>query len=168
MKENGFYKIIKAMISIGIVPKITKKNTDLTFIDNAAEAVVRLAFADNITNDTFHIQNTNLVSINQLGEYLKEIGLNINLMEYKEYLNFLFDNHNEKAYSEDIQTILLHTHLEENIKLSRFKVICDKTEKMLEKCGFKWTIPDIDKFSMLIKCGIERGFLNKGDLRDGF
>lgn len=168
MKENGFYKIIKAMISIGIVPKITEKNTDLTFIDNAAEAVVRLAFADNITNDTFHIQNINLVSINQLGEYLKEMGLNINLMEYKEYLNFLFDNHNEKAYSEDIQTILLHTHLEENIKLSRFKVICDKTEKMLEKCGFKWTIPDTDKFSMLIKCGIERGFLNKGDLRDGF
>lgn len=150
ISENGFYKILKAMLSMGIMPAVEERTIDFSFIDEAAEAVIRLAFGEGISNRTFHLQNTNCISMKELGEYLIRLGFDIEMREYREYLDFLFENLRNPRYAEDIQTLLLHTHLEENVRLSKFIIACDETEKLLDRCGFRWSGVDEQILKKLI------------------
>ena len=93
-----------------------------------------------------------------MAEYFSQMGLNIKLKEYGDYLKFIFDNHNNPEYADDIETILLHMHFEENVKLSRFKIICLKTENVLKKCGFQWSSPTKERLEKLLKFSIDEGF----------
>lgn len=158
MGENGFYKIMRSMITMGIMPDVKEETIDFTYIDNAAEAVVRLAFSQGTENGTYHVQNTNNISIHTMAEYFSQMGLNIKLKEYGDYLKFIFDNHNNPEYADDIETILLHMHFEENVKLSRFKIICLKTQNVLKKCGFQWSLPTKERLEKLLKFSIDEGF----------
>ncbi|MCD8121443.1 MAG: AMP-binding protein [Clostridiales bacterium] len=157
--ENGFYKIMRAMLSMGIMPDIKENTIDFTYIDEAAKAVTRLVFSDHACNSTYHIQNGKCTSISAIGKWFQELGMKVELMEYTEYLTFLFDHHTDDRYAEDIQTILLHTHMEENVKLSRFRILCDKTEEILRSCGFEWTEPSVREIGSIIRFCETSGFL---------
>lgn len=80
MGENGFYKIMRSMITMGIMPDVKEETIDFTYIDNAAEAVVRIAFSQGTENGTYHVQNTKNISIHTMAEYFSQMGLNIKLM----------------------------------------------------------------------------------------
>lgn len=137
--ENGFFNILKILNEIGVFPNINTPLIDLTYIDEAADAVVKLAGVDN-EQYIYHIIN-NKITLSDIAKGLKKYNARIEILELNEFKDYLINSMGKVGNL--IEKIALIMMLDQDINLNIFAVSRnEKTMKLLETLDFKWSPAD--------------------------
>ena len=82
IEDNAFYNMLNLILKYKALPKNMLTNClEFTPIDFCSLAICKLIHNYDTTNMVFHIFNNNLISINNLLDYLETTGLSVSILE---------------------------------------------------------------------------------------
>lgn len=150
--DNAFYTLVKSLIKIGHFPEINEKNMNFSFIDYVAKAVVLLFDKVNLQNETYHLFNTNQISIVSLGELLKQAGMHGKTIPVDDFIKYLYEKYEDEDAKSHIARILVHSNMFfEGASKTSFMINNEKTENILKGLNFKW--PELDSLRVELMMG---------------
>jgi len=139
IEDDYFYAIIKAMIKLNMVTENMEKMVfDISFIDYTARAVVQLITRKKLKNETYHVCNPHKLSVPQLVEYLKELGIKLNDVKQEKLSSYLAKFDGINTYEKIIEILNLHMEFFEKETGTQIVYKLDRTVKLLEKLGIAW------------------------------
>lgn len=131
--DNGFLHRIRAIIKLGIYHEnMGKYPTDLTAVDECADAYVKLALCGR-TNKIWHMFNPNFLDERDL---FANLGRKYRIASTAETIETCMANLDDR----DIHVYMFYMII--SGRSSEVKMICDDTCKMLRELGFEWGMPD--------------------------
>jgi hypothetical protein len=113
----------------------------MSFIDHAARALVLLMTRKHLKNETYHLRNSNPLSLSEMVHLLGKAGINIKTVGLKTFLDHLMENMDETGNLDRNIALrfLLHSGiLEERRNQYIIKELSLRTERYLEMLGFRW------------------------------
>lgn len=136
-ETNAYYRLIKGIMELGMLPDILYQQTiELTPVNQAAEAVVRLSSQ---TGGTYHIYCPYELEVGPLAEACAPIE-----RVPAEVFEYMLEKKMTQSGSPYIQA-LAQVWFEGKSKRSTVRVSQEKTLKRLEELDFWWQKPDINK-----------------------
>ncbi|MCU0288775.1 MAG: AMP-binding protein, partial [Acidobacteria bacterium] len=142
LEGQAFYTLINTFISLGLVPhEALEIDLDMSFIDHAARALVLLMTRKHLKNETYHLRNSNPLSLSEMVHLLGKAGINIKTVGLKTFLDHLMENMDETGNLDRNIALrfLLHSGiLEERRNQYIIKELSLRTERYLEMLGFRW------------------------------
>jgi amino acid adenylation domain-containing protein/thioester reductase-like protein len=136
--ENAFYISIKSYIKLSRTPRIKLKTLDFSFVDYVAKAIVLLTTAKELSNETYHVFNRNLVSLHKIGELLSALEPSMRMLKVEDFYNYLRRNYDHPDLGAYSKNILMHSSVLRQHNQMKMFVFADKTNLILEKMNFKW------------------------------
>ena len=136
-QSNYFYNVITGISRLGAVPaEIYETSLEITPVDKCAEAAVLIMDGK---PEIIHLANPNEITIGNVAEVLmKNDPLRPSL---EEFTGMVLGNSRENVIK---SAALLNTTMSVNYDgCIRVKVVCDNTNKKLERLGFLWGDSDI-------------------------
>lgn len=138
--DNDLINKITTFIKIGFIPDyLLNYKLEITPVDQAANAIYKLATHYTNSNRIFHLFNHNYISGNGLLKMLKKSDYNIKVLpepEFKDKINLMLKSEADKGLLKNIFNDFdsnLHLNYENNIKInSKFTI------RYLRKVHFKW------------------------------
>jgi len=159
--NNAFYATIKSCINIGCFPDIREKTINFSFIDQVAEGVVLLFDKKRLKNETYHLYNSNTVSMSEVAMLIKETGVPVQAVPPAEFLENLLEKYDDEEKRDDITQILVHTNM---LSGGMDKTACivsnKKTELILKAAGFEWSKLDGEKVKLMLEHCRNVGFIH--------
>lgn len=139
IENNAFYNLIKSLIKIGYFPQMNDKSLNFSFIDYVAKAVVLLFDKKNLQNETFHLFNSNQISIASLAKFLNEVKMNVETIPVDEFIKYLYEKYEDEEAKRYISRILVHSNMFfEGASKTSFMIRNEKTENILKELNFRW------------------------------
>lgn len=156
-EKNAFFGILHILYKMKVFPAVRQKIIDVTYIDEAAKAVVLLFNKiDNL--GTYHILNPKRVSILELAEQLGTGKPELAIYEPEKFVSYLSENQESLRSMLDRLAIMLMAEL--NINFGIFAVSMNqKTMAALNQLGFTWSL--LDKKAVNDMKGILEGMSKK-------
>lgn len=131
--DNGFLHRVHAMLKLGLLNEnMDKYPTDLTAVDECADAYVRLALTGNV-NEIYHMINPNFLKTEDL---FRLLGVPFRRVSTQETVETVFANTDDR----DIHVYLFYLIISgrsANIEMNN-----SYTVSRLSEVGFKWGKPD--------------------------
>jgi len=159
ISENWFYSEMKAYLKLGFVPDISEKTMEFSFVDSVSRAILLLFDKRELENEIYHISNPNNISVSELGELIKNVGYDLSVLRFDEFMDYIYDNYNNESIREYIY-ILLNNFLESPQEAQTvFVKRCDKTNLLLKQLGFSWVPPSKLHIEKMMKHCEKVGFL---------
>lgn len=159
IEENSFYAKLKAIITLGMIPETDTILPDLTFIDQAAKAIVTLL---SLKNQTFHVFNSESVHVQDIVGYLRDAKINLKLSKPRSFAIQLDALIHQKESENVVRDLLLHSGLFDfsDEALVQRHVTSERTDLILNKFGFKWPRVNSSHIQKMIHHCKEVGFIN--------
>jgi len=163
IESNSFYLIMKAFFELGAMPDIDAELLDFSFADQCAEAITSLITAKETAGGVYHIFNPNKLSMRSFYEKLRSCGMNekMDIMEFEEFFDFVYDKYKDESYKENIDTLLLHSGAYISVDSGICAVVNDKTCELLERLGFRWSEVSEKHISDMLEYGKKINFFRK-------
>ena len=139
-EENAFLNRIKAFLYLKMVPKsIMNGHTEFSPVDKIAEAIVKSVEYYTPRTTVLHLYNSNHIYLPELIKYLREFGINIEIVDdeiFKTKLkNLLFNSPN----FDKISVLLNDLDKDYNLQYeTNLKITNDYSLKFLDKADFEW------------------------------
>ena len=146
INENAFYKRIKSIVDIHAISKtMMLQKIEFTPVDLCAKSIVTLAKNSICNNKIFHIYNHNLITIFKLVEVMKEIGINVDIMEIQQFNDYILEI--SKDGNDKLSGLINDFGYTENHLLNinynfTVNIESDYTRNYLHLLGFDWPITD--------------------------
>jgi amino acid adenylation domain-containing protein/thioester reductase-like protein len=137
--DNAFYAYLKDAVQLGVLPE-TGETVDLTFVDVAAQAIVRLCFARRLDNEVFHIENHERLTFTRLAGLLGKASVTVDPIApasfFKRLLKLL-DNGDQREFP---HRMLVHSGLLDSQSENGAPVVVEsgRSRAILESLGFRW------------------------------
>jgi thioester reductase-like protein len=139
IEDNAFYMLVKSLIKIGYFPEIYRKTFNFSYIDYVAKAVILLFDKVNLKNETYHIFNTNQISIASLGQLLKQAGMHTKTISVDDFIKHLYEKYEDEEAKDYVARILVHSNMFfQGDSRTSFIIRNEKTENILKRLNFKW------------------------------
>lgn len=142
VEDNAFYQQLRAYVNLGAAPEIMDAR-NMTFVDQAAEAIVCLIGRPDLLNKVFHIQNPNLLKLSK-GLEEKGLGLRFDSKKFDDFVAYVATHANYPGFSEYIERLLMHSGWQDWLQKPDQTIAdirADKTAEILKKLGFEWKMP---------------------------
>ncbi len=144
--NNAFYRMLKAMILLGKAPSVNWQ-VDMTPVNYAAEAITALARQKETVGRLFHICNPVQLPYEQLVDYFRQYGYQIDLLDWPDYEAWLL-NANESKDSLGME--LAMAQLEgDGAKNSPYRFACPQTLEFLRGTSVSCKEPDREYINRL-------------------
>ncbi|MBI5804541.1 amino acid adenylation domain-containing protein, partial [candidate division TA06 bacterium] len=151
--DNAFYIMLRSFIRLGIMPDLDIRNVDLTFVDQAAQAIVEMSGKKGLLNRCHHIMNDNYISVKDIAGRFAGNGIQIKVLPVPLFLDSLEEKSRDERHRDDVSNILIHSNLLEESQTTYFDVTCIGTSAILKRLGFRWEEPGLAQFAkMLTHC----------------
>ncbi|GGD98627.1 type I polyketide synthase [Paenibacillus nasutitermitis] len=154
IEQNAIYSLIRAYAAIGFVPEM-ERDTDFSCVDDVSRAIVSLFDREALQGETFHICNPHAVSMSELLT-LPDLGLGVVELPLEPFLDAVYDDDGNSGHETDLYTIQLHSIGEDRDNLddpsghTLFHPASDKTNELLARTGFIWSVLDERQASKMI------------------
>lgn len=145
ISENAFYNSIKSIIKIGAVSEgILEEEIEITPVDCASRAIVKILKTKESSNRMFHILNPNESKLNNIVQMLKQIGIDVIILDNESLKKHIAD----KLQKQSSPNILLglSVYLNETGNLvydTLVNIDSSISQNYLGKLEIKW--PELDK-----------------------
>jgi thioester reductase-like protein len=140
--ENAIFMLLKALVKLGVLPDMKQNTIELSFVDFVSKAIVKLLEAKNLKNETYHVFNPNFLSIFQIGTVIKNLGYNVSSLQQENYLDYLYEVYTDDGKADlttFVDTLFLNLGIfDERISSTRYSIVADKTNFLLNRMGFQW------------------------------
>ena len=150
IEDNAFYQTIKSFIKLGIVPDFRRKLIDMTFVDQASQAIAQLFNRSAIRNEIHHIVNPHAIGYQELGEFIQKCGYHIEIKQMDNLLDQICRTYNDEKFKYAINRLMLHCPLFSSPNLIGFMQQSEKTRTILNRIGFRWKPVNQDHFKKMI------------------
>lgn len=158
---NGFYKILRAMICMERTAESSIWLPDFSFIDQITDAFIRLLLSEHSHFETYHLLNSSRLSMAELGEILRELGYPVHSMSAEDYLRFLYEMREDPKLGPYVLDFILHSRLLDIPRSTYFYLASERTERLLDKLGFRWRAADKESIGRLLSYCEKVAFLPK-------
>ncbi|MGL1930220.1 MAG: amino acid adenylation domain-containing protein [Desulfotalea sp.] len=141
--DNAFYQQLRAYINLGVAPDKTDVR-NMSYVDQAAKAIVMAMHRPGLLGQNLHIHNDNLLSISE-SLSSDDLGLNVTRIAFDEFIDFLAEMAGLEGFEEYIDRILLHLGWQDwlaNPGKTATKIEVTRSAKLLARCGFSWKKPE--------------------------
>lgn len=156
--NNAFYRMLKAMILLGVAPR-AHYHVDITPVDYAGSAIAALAQRQDSVGGMFHICNPVQLPYESLVGYFQTYGYKIRFMELHEYEAWLLD---AEAPKDQEGLKLAMAQLEgDGAKHSNWRFSCARTSPYLEEAQIFCKQPDSEFLARMIEYAVEIGYFRK-------
>ena len=133
-KENLFFNLMKYVIKVKELPiTLKEKCFNLSPVENCSSLIVNILLNDNV-NNVYHIYNHNMITLEQIVNYLNEFGLNIKFIDNSLSIMTLEKNFDKIELSAYIYELITSSNVKSNIEVSN-----PYTMHILDKLKFKWS-----------------------------
>lgn len=156
---NGFYKILRAMIYMKVIPDVSVRMLDFSFIDQVSDAMLRLVFSNDGENRNYHLFNPHQVSMKELSGLFNSAGVKLKLLSADMFLEKLQTNYDSPQFGDYIKEFILHARLFSIPDETHFTLICNRTCETLKKLGFVWKKPNAQIIQKMVNHCVQTGFL---------
>lgn len=163
IEQNAFYILTRSFLRLGILPLSEQKTVDLTYVDSAARAIYLLATRKNLNNETYHIENTELLSFTHMGKMIQKYGENVVLRPYEDMWDYflpIYEEGTDNSKMQEINNLIAYIDFLPWHMPTMFRFVKDKTKILLEKMGFAWKEPDQEIIDNLLDYGKQVGFFD--------
>ena len=161
--NNASCLIIKAFLTLGIVPDIPEYTLDFTFVDTTAKGMAAIICSKALNNSTFHMTNPYLTSFSDILSNEDTIGhgRKVSIDEFlAECVKSFEANDENKDYFRDI---LIHAFNDGNAESSMDYCTyeaTDRTENAMKRLGVEWKKVTPKVFNRFILHCKEKNFLD--------
>jgi len=150
IEDNALYLKLKSILNMLIVPdRILNTEIDLTPVDLCAEAIVKIMDTNPQSKSLYHVFNHNVLTIEQLIDIFRSLGIDIKVSTFDEYNRQLINIAGNRDRRKLVKGVVLDPFNEvyyQNIAHPKN----DDTKLILEKQGFKWPVPNEDYMRKLL------------------
>ena len=132
-------------------------------MDSAARAIYLLATRKNLNNETYHIENTELLSFTHMGKMIQKYGENVVLRPYEDMWDYFLpicEEGTDNSKMQEINNLIAYIDFLPWHMPTMFRFVKDKTKILLEKMGFAWKEPDQEIIDNLLDYGKQVGFFD--------
>lgn len=153
INENAFYNILRSVIGLGCISdSMLDVDVELTPVDLAAEAVVRIIGTEESSQRVFHIANPHEPKFSVLVSYLSKMGIHIDSMSDPAFYESLQKMTQDETKSDLVNGIMIDMDdtkkLDYNIDVS---VDTRITQAYLKMCNFEWAVPTFEYLLKIIQ-----------------
>jgi|GEM_PF-1988945 putative AMP-binding enzyme len=156
--DNGFYKILRALLYFGKIPEQFPQEMDFSFIDQVAEAVFLLCFSSAEVSKNYHILNRQNYDLGKFVEVFQEISKNVELLSLEKFIDFMAEEKETRQDQEAVLDFLVHSRLLDSANTTSFHIASEKTEYCLKTLGFSWKVLNRETLEKLLFYGEKLGF----------
>jgi len=126
-------------------------------------AIYLLATRKNLNNETYHIENTELLSFTHMGKMIQKYGENVVLRPYEDMWDYflpIYEEGTDNSKMQEINNLIAYIDFLPWHMPTMFRFVKDKTKILLEKMGFAWKEPDQEIIDNLLDYGKQVGFFD--------
>jgi thioester reductase-like protein len=143
VEDNAFYQQLRAYVNLGAAPDAMDVR-NMTFVDQAARAIVLLMGRPGLVGQTFHIQNPQLLSLSNalIGDGL---GLRFSRLPFDAFIDFIAKSAGCTGFDRYVDRLLLHLGWQDWLAdptMTSTTIRVDRTVDLLKRCGFAWKKPE--------------------------
>jgi len=152
VEDNAFYQQLRAYVNLGAAPEIMDAR-NMTFVDQAAEAIVLLIGRPGLLNNVFHIQNPVLLKLSKALED-PQLDLRFDAKKFDDFISYIGAHASHPGFSEYIERLLMHSGWQDwlqNPDQTVTDIRADKTAKTLSRLGFTWKTPDASDLILFVR-----------------
>lgn len=156
IEENAFFVRVKTLLNLGVLPQELSK-AEISPVDCAALAVVKLFDQVSLINQTYHLFNPNTADLFKLLKLQNNINLSSVCLE--EFISIILLRLSHSSDNEEIELFMLHLNWLQNINpnnVTRINILQDKTNHILSELGFNWPIVSGEMLSNVINLSFKR------------
>lgn len=141
--DNAFYQQLRAYVNLGAAPDhLDMRN--MTYVDQAAQAIVLLMGRQGLIGQTFHIQNPQPLSLSKaLSDNI--LGLRLSRLPFDEFIEFFAHHAGCFGFDKYVERLLLHLGWQDWLAdptMTQTEIEVRRSVDLLNRCGFKWKEPD--------------------------
>ncbi len=139
IEENGFFTRLSCLLALKIVaPEIASE--EISPVDSTAKAIIKLFDKEALSNSIFHVFNPNSVDLSKL--LSEDKRFDTKLVTIDQFIISIINKLNNPKYKKIIELFLLHMRwLNEHHRYStNIQILQSRTETILERLGFEWTV----------------------------
>jgi amino acid adenylation domain-containing protein/thioester reductase-like protein len=138
-EANGFNTFVQGLNAFGLYPDLNDQILDLTGVDQAAEAIVRLFDRPALHNQNHHIFNPNRISWSMFGSVIQAEQPGIELVPFESFIHTLKERFNDPIGRTEVLSVVMNLFWLRNTSMLGYARVCEKTELLLKRLGFQWS-----------------------------
>lgn len=159
IKDNGFYQSIRSFIKLNCAPNINEDILDFCFVDELSRAICLILNRRGLNNEIFHIENPNKLSISNLVNKLHKKFGDIEIKEIRLFKDYILSQRENEKIKEYVNNVIVHLGLLNNEVETKFIVVSDRTNFILNKLNFRWSLVDEEAIERMIRYCEEISFI---------
>lgn len=157
-ENSAFYMLLRSFINLGIMPDMTHKFYDFSFINTTAEAIVKFAKQKGLVNDVYHVYSTHAYSLQDLyHQLIKPNFPHVELVSLDEFPELILQKYEDPKLKEFIEHIIVNVRILE-INESNVMLVSERTQAMMDKLEVTWQKLDAQLGTMMIDFGKQKRF----------
>lgn len=158
IEGNAFYQRIRALIGLGKIPASDSKELEFSFVDETAKAI-RILFDRSISkNKNYHVFNPNNISYIDLYNLLDENGYDIDLVDYRQFLDEIISDYDRQEVNELVDMLLIHSNFTRSESQTDFILSSALTDSILKELDFQWKAVSAKQIYNMVEYGIMKSF----------
>ena len=152
-EENAFLNRMKAFLNLKLIPQsMLDKYVEFTPVDKLAESIVLSMKYYKYPISILHLYNSNHVYISELYDILKDLGINLKIVDDEKFNTTLNKWLRNNSKSDKVSVLINDMNTNGDLVYKTNLVIKNEfTLKFLNKANFNWTKIDKDYIKKVIK-----------------
>jgi fengycin family lipopeptide synthetase D len=143
VEDNAFFQQLRAYVNLGAAPEVFDSR-NMTYVDQAAQAIVALMHRPGLTGQTFHIQNPGQLSLSRALES-DALGLRFSRLSFDRFVEFIARHASHDGFAEYVERLLVHLGWQDWLSdpdQTTAMIRVERTADILRRCGFVWKEPE--------------------------
>ncbi len=143
VEDNAFFQQLRAYVNLGAAPEALDSR-NMTYVDQAAQAIVTLMHRPGLTGQTFHIQNPVQLSLSQALDS-DILGLRFSRLSFDSFVEFVAKHAGHAGFTDYMERLLVHLGWQDWLSdpdQTAAMIRVERTADVLRRCGFVWKEPE--------------------------
>ena len=160
IEDNFFYSMLRALIKVGFwSEEMLNLEFDLSYVNQAANAIVMLLLEKNLKNETYHICNPDIVSFRDMAGLLEKTNIELPPLDPQKNKQSLLKHEGDPEYEKIIERVKVYAWEWERMPGTITIPKMDRTVTLLKKLGFQWSEVNEQRIEKMIAHCKSVGFL---------
>ncbi|MGM0759795.1 MAG: amino acid adenylation domain-containing protein [Thermodesulfobacteriota bacterium] len=143
VEDNAFFQQLRAYVNLGAAPE-RMDTRNMTYVDQAAQAIVTLMHRPGLTGQTFHIQNPGQLSLSRALDS-RDLGLRFSPLPFDRFVEFMAKHAGHAGFADYVERLLVHLGWQDWLSdpdQTAALIRVEWTADVLRRCGFVWKEPE--------------------------